>query len=422
MQIHVVKEGDTLEKISVLYTVSREILVSLNEIKNPDSLVIGQTIVIPIWGSFYFVKPEDNLSSIAKKFNLPLDQILRFNSITNPQEITTGVRLYIPQRPRHIVNGVALLDTNIIIETPYSEVLEIGELLTSIALYSYSVDKQGELRQIQTEMEALVAAKEEGITPILGITNLKEDEFSPEVVIRILNSVQLQEELLNNIIEIMIEKGYKGLNIDFKNVNADNRLEYNAFLIKVKEKLHPLGYSLTTVLPPKTSENQFEGYDYAFHGKIVDYIFLNTKEWEVVKYEPNPVVSLFETKKVLAYAITKIPKEKIMMEIPLYGYNWSLPFLKGDRAKVINNEEAIFLADKYNTIINYDTVAEAPYFNYVDEEGKSHIVWFEDARSIQSKFNLVKALDIKGFFYDVLGLEFPQNWLLVEDNFIVRKA
>lgn len=53
--------------------------------------------------------------------------------------------------------------------------------------------------------------------------------------------------------------------------------------------------------------------------------------------------------------------------------------------------------------------------------GKQHIVWFEDAHSIQAKFNLVKELGLRGVSYWKLGLAFSQNWLLIEDNFTVVK-
>jgi spore germination protein len=48
-------------------------------------------------------------------------------------------------------------------------------------------------------------------------------------------------------------------------------------------------------------------------------------------------------------------------------------------------------------------------------------VWFEDARSIQAKFDLIKELKLRGMGYWKLGLDFPQNWLLISDNFNVRK-
>ena len=79
------------------------------------------------------------------------------------------------------------------------------------------------------------------------------------------------------------------------------------------------------------------------------------------------------------------------------------------------------LAIRYGVSINYDNVSQSPWFRYTDEQGRRHEVWFEDARSVQAKFDLVKELGIRGFFYWVLGNEFPQNWLLIEDNFVVRK-
>ena len=71
--------------------------------------------------------------------------------------------------------------------------------------------------------------------------------------------------------------------------------------------------------------------------------------------------------------------------------------------------------------ISYDNDAQAPYFKYRDNEGKEHEVWFEDARSIQAKFNLIKELNLRGMSYWKLGLSFPQNWLLIENNFTVTK-
>ena len=71
--------------------------------------------------------------------------------------------------------------------------------------------------------------------------------------------------------------------------------------------------------------------------------------------------------------------------------------------------------------IQYDYVAQAPHFNYTDSNGVHHEVWFEDARSIQAKFDLIKEFNLRGIMYWKLGLAFPQNWLLLTDNFTIRK-
>ena len=76
---------------------------------------------------------------------------------------------------------------------------------------------------------------------------------------------------------------------------------------------------------------------------------------------------------------------------------------------------------RQNEAIQYDFTAQAPFFRYT-ENGVRHEVWFEDARSIQAKFDLIKELKLRGAGYWKLGLSFPQNWLLITDNFnIVKK-
>lgn len=94
---------------------------------------------------------------------------------------------------------------------------------------------------------------------------------------------------------------------------------------------------------------------------------------------------------------------------------------RGQYAKALSPQAAIDLARNRNAGIQYDYRAEAPHFNYTDDEGRQHTVWFEDARSIQAKFDLIKELGLRGISYWKLGLPFPQNWLLLTDNFKVVK-
>jgi spore germination protein len=119
-----------------------------------------------------------------------------------------------------------------------------------------------------------------------------------------------------------------------------------------------------------------------------------------------------------------MPASKIMMGQNLYGYDWTLPYVQGGKfAKALSPQAAIDLARSVNAAIQYDYTAQAPHFSYWDNQGKHHIVWFEDARSIQAKFDLVKELGLRGVSYWKLGLSFPQNWLLIDDNFnVVKRA
>ena len=71
--------------------------------------------------------------------------------------------------------------------------------------------------------------------------------------------------------------------------------------------------------------------------------------------------------------------------------------------------------------IQYDVVAQSPFFNYYDDKGKQHVVWFEDARSIYAKLRLVNEFKLSGVSYWTIAKYFPQNWLVLNSLFDVKK-
>src|SRR5699024_1761485 len=200
---------------------------------------------------------------------------------------------------------------------------------------------------------------------------------------------------------------------------------YNNFNEKLQSRLHEKGITLSVALAPKTSSTQqgilYEAHDYQAQGEINDFVVLMTYEWGYSAGPPLPVSPINEVEKVVQYALTRMPKEKILLGQNLYGYDWTLPFIQGESfAKALSPQQALQLAHQYNVEIKYDAKAQAPFFNYRDEEGREHIVWFEDARSIQAKFQLIKKYELRGIAYWKLGLSFPQNWLLLEDQFSIE--
>src|SRR3712207_5423888 len=128
---------------------------------------------------------------------------------------------------------------------------------------------------------------------------------------------------------------------------------------------------------------------------------------------PMAVAPIDQVARVLSYAVTEIPSKKVFMSIPNYGYDWTLPYVKGVAAKTISNVEAVDLAVKTGSTIQYDKTSAAPFFNYYDSLGRGHVVWFEDARSINEKLMLINRYNLGGVSYWTIGKYFPQNWLIL---------
>ncbi|UOQ83819.1 LysM peptidoglycan-binding domain-containing protein [Gracilibacillus salinarum] len=427
MQIYVVKQGDSLYQIANQFGTSYQSIANVNEIDPSLPLVVGQALVIPIYGQFYTVQPGDSLYTIGQRFGISAAELASVNQINMYQPLSVGMTLYIPESAKRTI------ETNAYIEPTggsVSDVLENAarkhvDNLTYLAPFSFQVDRQGNL--IAPPLNDFNAiASEQNATLMLVVTNLEEGAFSQELGRLILTDETVQNNMLDQIIATAKESGFGDIHFDFEFLPPENREDYRAFLEKATTRLHNEGFLVSTALAPKTSAEQegnwYEAHDYQAHGEIVDFVVLMTYEWGYSGGPAMAVSPIGPVRDVVNYALTEMPSEKIMLGQNLYGYDWTLPYEPGgEYAKALSPQQAIQVARDNNQAILFDEEAKAPYFRYVDQEGQEHEVWFEDARSIQAKFDLIKEKNLRGISYWKLGLSFPQNWLLLEDQFTIRK-
>ncbi|HNT04392.1 MAG TPA: LysM peptidoglycan-binding domain-containing protein [Bacillota bacterium] len=424
MIIHVVRAGDSLYSISRRYGVPVERIASDNELNVSESLVIGQTIVVMEGTRRHTVRAGESLYSIARQYGTTVAGIQAANQIANPAMIRPGMVLTIPSGTDKLgtidVNGYAFpnISMDVLRKTlPY---------LTYLSIFSYEVKPDGSFRPINDE-PLIAAARAANVAPLMVITNLREGGgFDSDLAKTILTNEQVQDTLINNVIENLRAKNYTGLDIDFEYVYPENREDYNNFLRKVSSGLRPLGYSITTALAPKIAADQpgllYEAHDYPVHGALVDHVILMTYEWGYTFGPPMAVAPINEVRKVINYAMSAIPRRKILMGIPNYGYDWVLPYVEGSRATTISNVGAVDLARREGAAIQYDQTAQAPFFNYYDDNGRQHVVWFDDARSMEARLRLVNQYNLGGVSYWTIGRFFPQNWLVLSSLYDVRKV
>lgn len=422
MLIHVVKSGDTLFKIANMYGVSTAAIISVNELSMPNRLVVGLALVIPTGDAYHTVRSGETLWSIAQAYGSSVQAILRVNEIANPSLIYPGMVLRIPSKPRPVidVNGYVYN----LGERAARSIREVGEYLTYVCPFAYRIKEDGDLETID-DNPAINAAYSVDAVPLMAITNFTSTELGENLAHAVLSNLQIVDRLLTNIVNIMRRKGYLGLNIDFENVLPEDRENYNRFIRLAVERLHPLGYSVSSALAPKTSAEQtgllYTAHDYPAHGRILDFIVLMTYEWGYRLSPPRAISPLNLIKQVLDYAVSVIPRNKLFFGFQIYARDWLLPHVQGQEAETFSNKEAVERAIRNGAVINYDSVAQSPWYRYTDAQGRRHEVWFEDARSAQAKFDTVKAYGLRGISYWALGPAFPENWALLGDNFTIRK-
>lgn len=422
MEIYVVRRGDTLYALARRFSVPTEDIVYANQLQNPDLLMVGQALLIPRAQTRYTVRWGDTLNAIALRYGLSLRRLLDANpQITNPDRIIAGQALFLPPSSPYqgdmLVNGYVtdVSEDTLRATLPY---------LSFLSPFSYRIDMAGNLIRSFRVMPELSAVQQ--VANLLTLTNLREQGgFSSDVAHAVFTDGDIQSRLLSQLEQILEAGGYRGVNLDFEYVYPFDRDSYNQFLQRLTDRLHGLGYLVVSALAPKLSDSQqgllYAAHDYAFHGKTVDYVVLMTYEWGYT-YGPAMAVSpLHMVKRVLDYAVSVMPAGKILMGVPNYGYDWTLPFVQGSAARVLSNVQAISLAARQRVAIQYDLQAQSPFFRYQDDSGRQHEVWFEDARSLQAKYRLVKEYGLAGVSFWNLNTLFRTSFLVLESEYSVEK-
>ncbi|MBY8914899.1 glycoside hydrolase family 18 protein [Bacillus sp. YC2] len=425
--MYVVKRGDTLSAIAARYRTTANEITEANKLPNANTLVVGQTIVIPIAGQYYEVRQGDTLAAIAGRFHISVAELARVNGIQINTALQIGTRLYIPPQ-----TNKPDIESNAYIEPRGTSVSanlqqaarEASPYLTYLGAFSFQVQRNGTLKEPPlTNLKAI--SDRNNTTLMMIVTNLENDAFSDELGRIILTDDTVKSKLLQEIVTTAKKYGFRDIHFDFEYLRPQDKEAYNQFLREARTIFHREGWLVSTALAPKTSATQagkwYEAHDYKAHGEIVDFVVIMTYEWGYSGGPAQAVSPIGPVRNVIEYALTEMPSRKIVMGQNMYGYDWTLPFKQGTTAKAVSPQQAIALAARYNVDIEYNETAQAPFFRYTDANNKRHEVWFEDARSIQAKFNLIKELHLRGISYWKLGLSFPQNWLLLGDQFHIVK-
>ena len=378
MEIHVVKQGDTVDTIAAFYGVSPASVIYDNQLGYPYALAVGQALLIstsPV--------SEPTFSAYSGGYAYPF------------------------------IEEMVLQET-----LPF---------LSYLFIFSYGFTTEGELVPPTLDDQFMIQwAYRLGARPILTLTPFGPDGmFNNYLITTMVNDEVVKNRLFQNLLAAMNEKGFQGVDVDFEYILSADRVPFANFVADLQNFLTPYGYTVSVALAPKTSDDQpgllYEGKDYGLLGNAADWVLLMTYEWGYTYGPPMAVAPLNKVIEVVNYAVTRIDPSKIHLGIPNYGYDWPLPYEKGvTKARTISNTEAVQIAIRAGVPILFDETAMSPYFTYT-ENGIRHEVWFEDVRSLTEKYSLLPSYQLRGIsIWQIMKL-FRPAFLLFQDMFQIQK-
>ena len=282
------------------------------------------------------------------------------------------------------------------------------EHIDVLAPQIYSFNASGKLVG-KINPDILEFAKKQNIKIMPLVTN---GNFNKNTSHAILDDSAKQAVAIEAMINEAKQNNYWGWQFDFEQIDASYRDKFSAFIKKASDALKKNGFIASVAVVAQTSENPSDYpndiwkkvagvYDYQFLGASADFISVMSYDdpWSI-----GPVTRYPWLKKVLDYSVSQIPASKISMGIPLYYWHWN--DTTGARLGSGGRQGIYNIFKKYKTSIGYNPELGASFVTYW-KNAKRHIIWYENAKSITKKIELISQYKLHGFSAWALGLELP---------------
>lgn len=251
--------------------------------------------------------------------------------------------------------------------------------------------------------------REAGLPIMPTLANITEGRWAYQPVARMLHDPELMRRHVADIVALVQREDYIGIDIDYEDLRAGDRDAFTAFIAHLGAELHAVDKKLSVALFAKTtdagSDERNVAQDYAAIGRAADQVRLMGYDYHWATSKPGPVAPIGWIRDVLDYAKSRIPADKVVLGVPLYGYDWA-----DGHGTSVTWLEAYRLAISHGARVHYDQESQTPWFRYTDGKGREHEVWFENASSSKAKFEAARGAGIRGVYLWMFGYEDVGTW------------
>lgn len=449
---YVVQSGDSLYSIARRFNTTEESIMVLNNLTG-TALSVGQRLVVPQYteavvtvdSAVIRTGPGQNYPVIARMTRNAKLQVIgespgwyrvRLHNGRDAWISRTVVtrNVYDSSKPITGILGFYTLEEGPTLPSSYNTFVNHAPLISETGLFLYRISANN-----PTQIEKFGEFTDQDINTLVTTAHLNNMKILPVVhnllyrpggtdlakrVVHVLvSNPQNRSAFIQNIINLIQQYNFDGVNIDIEDVNLEDSAGVSALYTELGEALHRRGYYLSASVPSRVSDqptNPFSApFNYSAIGKAVDqFVAMLYNEHGWPGSGPGPVVSIGWMEQVLRYTLTKMPASKVVAAVSVFGFDFNLTT---ERNTYATYQMAMDLARRYNKEVIFDEKTQTPMFAYQDEQGNQHEVWFENSASLLAKIRLAWDLGISGVALWRLGMEDPDVWNMLARDVVVRR-
>ncbi len=303
-------------------------------------------------------------------------------------------------------------------------------VINIIISQAYQVDPQGKVwGSVNPDLANF--AKAHALKVMIMVTNAA---FDNEKVHQFLKNSSAGQRAIKAIVKECQQNHYAGVQFDFESIALKDRAALTHFLQSAATELHHQGFLVSFAVAPvlnnnpqqsaflKRSYEVWEGaYDVKALGKSSDFLTLMTYNQHTDGTTPGSTASYAWVEQAIKYALQSVPAKKISLGIATYSSYWYTGQEGNASHKIAMRMDEI----PYNTVqkllqknqahLQWDNIDKVHYAAYEHHWLKEYI-FVEDAKSFQTKLNLVKKYNLRGISVFRLGIEDPNMWKILQAN------
>ncbi len=307
---------------------------------------------------------------------------------------------------------------------PYIEIIEqTKNSINVVAPTCFNINMSGKLTEDLVMSEEFVDKMHEQGIKVTPFLSNHWGQKRAQVVLK------KPQNLINALVAKIIERNYDGVNIDLENLEPSDKEALTNFVKLLRETL-PKEKTISVAVaanPNKLATTWIAAYDYKALSEYADYLVLMAYDEHCYGGSEGPVASIGFVEQSLKVMFEEVPKDRVVLGIPLYGRYWKEYEETGGEAIIIGTVERII--EKYKLVPKYNMETGTPelifevYDNEVGpmingriwEPGVYHI-YYENETSIKAKLELVNKYNILGTALWALDNESPEFWNYYKDG------
>ena len=246
-----------------------------------------------------------------------------------------------------------------------------------------------------------------------GIWPLIDNSFDPDLTHELLKSSENREELINKILELYLDYGFEGINIDFENVHLKDKDLLTQFVRELYPIFKENGLMVSMAISPiSTSENWSLSFDRERLTKTTDYLMLMAydQHWAASPIAGS-VAQYSWVENGIKGVLEVIPKEKLILAVPYYTRLWIEEDGKMS-SQALSMEVANGFINENNIQLIWDDES-MQYYGEMEKEGKLYKIWLEDSNSLEYKASLIIKYDLAGIASWRKGFETEDIWAAI---------